>query len=264
MSGPYDRGDRASYRVTQVVRNSSTTTLILHAQQRSAPGMTYVRTDIIPGAAAHAATDEATGDPLHEWFLPPGAEVFLTYIYRLRGDSGPGCLSPPVDQWRAPVYATDTARHLVTVADEPTQAPQVPQAWVGGWRVRASQGCSRPVRVGKGAPFLVFTGQAASTQGGTKMGYAVTAYGLPGEPPATVTGARMVGAFAGRPAVITSRQDAIHAGQTLGLMLEVPIRCPPPGVPVTLALSYRVGSVQASAPVLVELRTTPVDTGQLC
>lgn len=260
VSGPFARGAPANYQVTQVVRNVTTRSLVLHAHPRSAPGLDFVRAEVLPSAAAHAAIGKTNGTPLREWSLSPGSAAFLTFTYRLGEDVDPTCLAPPVDRWRAPVDATDPAGRPVTVADEATQAPQVPQAWVGGWRIVATDSCARPVRFGPVAPFVVVTGPAESAPDGKSMQYALSVYGVPGRDPVVLTGVRLVGAFAQLPVIATPALGEIRTEQRVGVSVSIPIHCPPPGVPVTLAVSYR-GEAQ---PVLVELRATPTNTGQLC
>lgn len=260
VSGPFARGDQASYEVTQVVRNVSDRVLLLRARPRSAPGLDFVRVEVLPSAAAHQAIGETSGTPLRVWSMSPGASAFLTYTYRLGDDVDATCLAPPVDQWRAPVDATDSAGRPATVADEATVAPQVPQAWVGGWRVAATEACARPVRLGRIAPFFVVTGPAESAPDGTSRRYVLAVYGVPGKGAAVVTGARLVGAFAHLPVVTAPVLGTLPVGQRATLAVSIPIHCPPPGVPVTLAVSYQ-GETQ---PVLVELRATPTTTGQPC
>lgn len=262
VSGPFARGDRASYQVTQVVRNVSDRDLLLRAHPRSAPGLAFVGVAVLPSAAAHAAIGETNGTPLREWSMSPGASAFLTYTYRLGADVDGTCLAPPVDRWRAPVDATDPAGRPVTVADEQTRAPQVPQALVGGWRIDATESCARPVRLGQPGPFFVVTGSAESAPDGKSMRYAMIVYGVPGKQPAALTGARLVGAFAHLPVVTTPVLREIPTEQRVALSVSIPIHCPPPGVPVTLAVSYQDGT--QPPPVLVELRATPTDTGQPC
>lgn len=264
VTGPYARGDPANYQVTQVVRNVSDRTLLLRAHPRSAPGMVFLRADVLPSAAADAAIGDTTGTSMRSWAMSPGDSAFLTYFYRLDENIDPVCLGPSVDRWRAPVDATDGAGHPVTVADEATQQPQVPQAWVGGWRIAATAGCARPVRVGRAAPFLVFTGPAGSLIDRKRMRYPLTVYGVPGEPPATVTRVRLVGAFAQLQVTTTPALGVIAAEQRRSVVVVAPIHCPPPGVPVTLAVSYRSATQPQAPPVIVELAATPSDTGQLC
>ncbi len=264
VSGPFARGDPTTYLVTQVVRNVGDSTVLLRLHPRSAPGMQFVGVDVIPAAGAHAAVGGATGSPLRQWSMPPGAEAFLTYFYRLGGDTQAGCLAPPIDRWRAPVDAVDTAGRAVTVADESTRAPQVPQSWIGGWRVGATEGCARAVRLGPAAPFLVFNGPSEATADAKDMRYSLTLYGIPGGSAATLSGARLVGAFADLAVQITPPLGTISPQQVRGISVLVPIHCPPPGVAVTLALSYRLGAGGELPPVLVELQLTPVATGQLC
>lgn len=260
VSGPFARGGPARYQVTQAVRNVSTRALLLRTVPRSAPGLEFVSVEVLPSAAAHAAIGETTGSPMREWSMPPGASAFLTYNYRLGDDVDRTCQDPPVDEWRAPVDAIDAAGRKATVADEATQAPQVPQAWVGGWRVDSTESCAGPVRVEQPPPFFVVAGQAESAPDGKTMRYALAVYGVPGSDPVTLTGIRLVGAFAHLPVATAPLLGALTTGQHLALSVTIAIHCPPPGVPVTLAVSYRGGT----QPVLVELRSTPSNTGQLC
>lgn len=264
VTGPVFRADRASLQVTQIVRNVSGRELVVRAHPRSAPGMEYVRAAVLPEAAAHAAIGTTTGGRLREWSMPPGASAFLTYFYRLGADTEAQCLAPPTDRWRAPVDATDRAGRPVDVGDDVTETAPRRRVWVGGWLVDATASCARPVPPQRAAPFLILAGRPELTPGDKELKYPLTLYPVPGEALAAITGVRLVGAYADLPISSTSGPGEVSASRRSGPSIILPIRCPEPGVPIILAVSYRTGSAAARLPVLVDLSAVPVNTTRGC
>lgn len=263
VSGPQFRGGKTDYQVTQIVRNDSRRTLFLDVHPRSAPGMEFLRAEVIPGG--QAALGRTAGAPLRRWSLPPNTSVFVSYFYELGGGTDPVCLAPPIDRFRAPVDVTDAAGRAANVLEELIQAPRTSRAWAGGWLVDSAASCARPVRQGRAAPFLVFASRGDPTDD-DQLKYRLTVYGIPGESASTVIGLRLVGAFAHLPIAPDREPGAVSAGQRRVVVATTPIRCPEPGVPITLAVSYRTGSDPdpEPLPVLLELGAPPVLSGRHC
>lgn len=261
VTAPRFRGDRAGYEVSQVIGNVTGRPLLLRAHPRSAPGMEFVRAEAIPGI--QAALGRRTGASLTTRKLPAGESAFLTYIYRQKEDFDPVCQAPPVDHWRSPVDVIDTAGSPVKVGDEGLLTGTAPRVWSGGWLVDATTSCARPAHSGRAAPFLVFATRVGEDRDSHQRRYSLTAYGVPGEATATPTGFRLVGAYAHLP-LPPPRLGAVSAGRLIGLTLSVPIRCPPPGLPITLAVSYRAASRSQPLPVLVDLSSVAVFAVQVC
>ncbi len=265
ITGPLFRGGLTNFQVTQIVRNVSDQTLFVRARPRSAPGMRFLRAEVIPGP--QAGVGRTVGAPLRTWEMAPGASAFLSYFYRLGDDTDAVCVSPPVDRLRAPVDVTDAAGRLARVSEEETQAPATSRSWVGGWLIDMTASCARTVRRGPAAPFLALPTPADATRQGQTLQYRLVTYGVPGESATTLSGLRMVGAYAHLPVSVAPAPGQLAAGQRRELMVSIAIGCPEPGVPIVLALSYRSGSDTAPdlAPlVLVELEAPLANVGARC
>ncbi|MDQ6875174.1 MAG: hypothetical protein M3042_08965, partial [Actinomycetota bacterium] len=181
-------------RMVQVVRNGTRQPLLLLANPVSPPGLTLLHAEVTSGSQSQIG--RVGGAALTAWPMPAGATATLTFSYRLDADADPVCQTPPVDSWRAPVRVTTADHSDVVVSRDVSVSPAGPSTWRGGWMLAAGPSCAREVHRGHGAPFLLEAGGAGSTRGGRLL-YPVTAYGLPGEPPATLVGVRLVGAYAG-------------------------------------------------------------------
>lgn len=248
-------------RVVQVVRNAARQPLLLLARPVSPPGLTLLHAEVTSGNQSQIG--RVGGAALTAWSMPAGSLATLTFSYRLDEDADPICQTPPVDSWPAPVRVTTVDHRDVVVHRDVSVSTAGPSSWRGGWLLAAAPSCSRLLHRGHGAPFLLEAGGTKTMRAG-RLRYPVTAYGLPGEPPAILVGVRLVGAYAGLEVQAGNVAGSLPAGGRRGFIVSLPAGCGSDAVPATVAVSYRAAGRPAPAVALLDLPAPLAGAGPGC
>lgn len=225
-------GGGAGLLMVQVVRNVGRQQLVLRSHPVSPPGLTLQSAEIVAGDQSQIG--RRGGAALTVWQMSPSSLATLTFSYRLDADADVLCESPPADSWPAPVSVTTTGRRPVVVtSNQPVAAAS---SWRGGWLLAGGPSCGRALHRGHGPPVLLEAGQ--QTLAGGRVSYPVTAYGIPGEPPATLAGIRLVGAYAGFDLRAATVAGPVAPGSSRTFVVSLPVRCAADTVPATIAVPY--------------------------